>query len=113
MVARHDGTNAPPFSKLDVLSCRNLLIYFEPLLQKKVVASFHYALKDTGVLLLGKSESPDVETDLFHCRGSLEQLLYQECHRGSEPPWRLIAGHVRNLLFPDDQTIRPQIMVRT
>jgi len=55
--ARHDVTKDPPFSRLDLLSCRNVLIYFEPVLQKKVLASFHYALKDTGILLLGKSES--------------------------------------------------------
>jgi two-component system, chemotaxis family, CheB/CheR fusion protein len=55
--ARHDLTKDPPFSKLDLISCRNVLIYFEPVLQKKVLAFLHYALKGTGVLLLGKSES--------------------------------------------------------
>ena len=55
--ARHDVTKDPPFSKLDLVSCRNVLIYFEPVLQKKVLAYFHYALRSTGVLLLGKSES--------------------------------------------------------
>jgi two-component system CheB/CheR fusion protein len=62
--ARHDVTKDPPFSKLDLVSCRNLLIYFEPVLQKKVLARFHYALKSNGVLLLGKSESV-ASTDLF------------------------------------------------
>ena len=63
--ARHDLTNDPPFSKLDLLSCRNVLIYFESVLQKKVFAYFHYALKPTGVLLLGRSESLGVFADLF------------------------------------------------
>ncbi len=63
--ARQDVTKDPPFSKLDLISCRNVLIYLDPVLQKKVLASFHYALKDTGVLLLGKSESLDAFTDLF------------------------------------------------
>ncbi|HLI63366.1 MAG TPA: chemotaxis protein CheB [Terriglobales bacterium] len=63
--ARHDVTKDPPFSKLDLISCRNVLIYFEAPLQKKVLASFHYALKDKGVLLLGKSESLGAFTDLF------------------------------------------------
>jgi len=63
--ARHDVSKDPPFSKLDLISCRNVLIYFEPTLQKKVLASFHYALKDHGVLLLGKSESLGSFTDLF------------------------------------------------
>lgn len=63
--ARHDVTKDPPFSKLDLLSCRNVLIYFEPLLQKKVLFSFQYALKPKGVLVLGKSESLGAFTDLF------------------------------------------------
>jgi two-component system, chemotaxis family, CheB/CheR fusion protein len=62
--ARHDVTKDPPFSKLDLVSCRNVLIYFEPVLQKKVLARFHYALKSSGVLLLGKSESV-ASPDLF------------------------------------------------
>lgn len=63
--ARHDLTKDPPFSKLDLISCRNVLIYFEPLLQKKVLAAFHYSLKDNGFLLLGKSESLGAFTELF------------------------------------------------
>ncbi len=63
--ARQDVTKDPPFSRLDLLSCRNLLIYLEPNLQKRVLASFHYALKSKGVLLLGKSESLGAFADLF------------------------------------------------
>jgi len=55
----------PPFSRLDLISCRNLLIYLGPVLQKKVVPIFHYALKPTGVLLLGNSETLGVFPDLF------------------------------------------------
>jgi two-component system CheB/CheR fusion protein len=65
LFARHDVTKDPPFSKQDLISCRNLLIYFEPALQKRVLAFFHYALKDLGFLLLGKSESLGVFSDLF------------------------------------------------
>ncbi len=63
--ARHDLTQDPPFSRLDLVSCRNVLIYFEPPLQLRVLEAFHYALKDTGHLLLGKSESLGTHTDLF------------------------------------------------
>ena len=55
--ARHDLLRDPPFSRLDLISCRNVLIYLEPVLQKKILASFHYALRDDGFLLLGKSET--------------------------------------------------------
>ena len=63
--ARHDLIRDPPFSKLDVVSCRNVLIYFEPPLQRRVLAAFHYGLRDNGVLLLGKAESLGAYTELF------------------------------------------------
>lgn len=47
----------PPFTKLDILTCRNLLIYFEPVLQKKLIPLFHYSLSRHGVLLLGNAET--------------------------------------------------------
>lgn len=55
----------PPFTKLDLLSCRNLLIYFEPELQIKLIPAFHYALKQGGVLFLSPSESIGNFVDLF------------------------------------------------
>jgi two-component system, chemotaxis family, CheB/CheR fusion protein len=63
--ARHDLTRDPPFSRLDIVSCRNVLIYFEPVLQKRVLTTFHYALKDSGFLLMGKSETLGSYTELF------------------------------------------------
>jgi len=55
----------PPFTKLDILSCRNLLIYLGPELQKKLLPMFHYSLKGDGVLFLGSSESIGQGSDLF------------------------------------------------
>jgi len=55
--ARHDIAKDPPFSRLDLISCRNLLIYLGPVLQKRILPIFHYALKPTGYLLLGASET--------------------------------------------------------
>jgi two-component system CheB/CheR fusion protein len=55
--ARQNVAADPPFSGLDLLSCRNLLIYLDPTLQERVFPSFHYALKRGGFLLLGRSES--------------------------------------------------------
>ncbi len=55
----------PPFSRLDVVSCRNLLIYLNADLQKKLLPIFHYSLKPGGLLFLGSSETVEVATDLF------------------------------------------------
>jgi two-component system CheB/CheR fusion protein len=55
----------PPFSRLDLISCRNLLIYFDLELQRKVFHLFHYALNDDGYLFLGSSETPGEFVDLF------------------------------------------------
>jgi len=55
----------PPFTKLDLLSCRNLLIYLEADLQKKLLPLFHYSLNPGGYLLLGNSETVGAFTDLF------------------------------------------------
>ncbi len=55
----------PPFTRLDLLSCRNLLIYLEPELQARFFPAFHYALKPGGVLFLSSSESIGSFTDLF------------------------------------------------
>ncbi|HEY6954298.1 MAG TPA: CheR family methyltransferase [Flavisolibacter sp.] len=55
--ATHNVLKDPPFSRLDIVSCCNLLIYLEPTLQKKVIATFHYALNNNGYLVLGKSET--------------------------------------------------------
>ncbi len=56
---RHDLTRNPSFSRLDLLSCRNLLIYFEEELQKRAVEIFHFALRPGGYLVLGESETVD------------------------------------------------------
>jgi two-component system CheB/CheR fusion protein len=63
--AKQDLTSDPPFSKLDLISCRNMLIYLGPVLQKRVIPLFHYALKLEGFLLLGKSEALSAYSDLF------------------------------------------------
>ncbi len=54
--ARQNVFSDPPFSRMDLISCRNVLIYLSPVLQKKVIPIFHYALKPTGFLLVGNTE---------------------------------------------------------
>ncbi|MCB1887277.1 MAG: PAS domain-containing protein [Rhodocyclaceae bacterium] len=55
--ARHDITRDPPFSRIDLISCRNLLIYMQSALQERVLDTLSYALRATGILFLGSSES--------------------------------------------------------
>ena len=63
--ARQNVLSDPPFSRMDLISCRNLLIYIEAELQKKILPNFHYALKPDGFLFLGASESVGAFTNLF------------------------------------------------
>lgn len=58
-------TKDPPFSKVDMITCRNLLIYLGPELQKKIIPLFYYALKPEGILFLGTSETIGTFSDLF------------------------------------------------
>ena len=55
----------PPFKKLDILSCRNLLIYMDTELQKKLLTLFHYSLNNGGMLILGSAETNGAQNDLF------------------------------------------------
>ncbi|HJV65341.1 MAG TPA: CheR family methyltransferase [Geomonas sp.] len=63
--ARQDLAKDPPFSRIDMISCRNVLIYLSPMLQKKIIPTFHYALNPSGVLVLGSSETIGGFADLF------------------------------------------------
>jgi two-component system, chemotaxis family, CheB/CheR fusion protein len=65
LVAKHDLLRDPPFSGLDLVSCRNVLIYLQPDAQAQALATFHYALRPKGVLFLGASESVDAVDGLF------------------------------------------------
>jgi len=65
LFSKHDVTSNPPFLKLDLISCRNLLIYFSQSLQQHVIPVFHYSLNPDGYLFLGKSETVGQFTDLF------------------------------------------------
>lgn len=63
--APHNILRDPPFSKLDLISCCNLMIYFDTSLQKKILHTFHYALNENGYLVLGKSETVSSAAELF------------------------------------------------
>ncbi|MCX6305943.1 MAG: PAS domain-containing protein [Bacteroidetes bacterium] len=63
--AQHNIIMHPPFTKLDILSCRNLLIYLDSELQKKLLGLFYYSLNPKGIMLLGSAETPGTQSHLF------------------------------------------------
>ncbi|MHC1776508.1 MAG: chemotaxis protein CheB [Lentimicrobium sp.] len=63
--AQHNIIMHPPFTKMDILACRNLLIYLEPELQKKLLGMFYYSLSPGGIMLLGSSETLGSQGQLF------------------------------------------------
>ncbi|MGB8705651.1 MAG: CheR family methyltransferase, partial [Gillisia sp.] len=63
--SKHDVLKNPPFSNMDMVLCRNLLIYFQPVIQKKALDVLHYSLKENGFLVLGTSESVSSHREFF------------------------------------------------
>ncbi|MEI6132603.1 MAG: CheR family methyltransferase, partial [Bacillota bacterium] len=63
--SEHNVIKSPPFSKIDLIVCRNLMIYLDSQLQKKLLATFHFALNQGGILFLGSSETYRDSNDLF------------------------------------------------
>ncbi len=63
--AVHNLTSDPPFSKLDLISCPNVLLYFEPEMQERLLSLFHFALNSGGYLFLGSAEGVDARQELF------------------------------------------------
>ena len=76
--AHHNLLKDPPFSKIDLVSCRNVLIYLEPVLQKKALTTFHYSLNQDGYLMLGKSESIGNNTDIFKSYKNSEKIYIRK-----------------------------------
>ena len=73
--AVHNFLKDPPFGKMDFISCRNVLIYMEPYLQKKALTTFHYSLNSKGFLLLGKTETISGVPELFAVTAKHEKLF--------------------------------------
>jgi two-component system, chemotaxis family, CheB/CheR fusion protein len=78
--SEHDLIKNPPFSKLDLISCRNLLIYMGAELQKKLMPLFHYALNPGGMLVLGSSESIGDFVNLFAPTERKSRIFQRKAH---------------------------------
>lgn len=99
--AVHNFLKDPPFAKMDLISCRNVLIYLNPFLQKKAMTTFHYALKENGILFLGKSESASAHSNLFE-----PILKNQKIYTRKSVPGRYVpaAFEPLEIISPDRNT---------
>ena len=95
-------TKHPPFSRLDLISCRNLLIYMNADLQKKIIPIFHYSLNPEGILFLGSSETIGEFSNLFDTLDSKSKLFERKNYIQGE--YRM-AQHLSNIPY----TLAPQI----
>ncbi|MFC5567043.1 PAS domain-containing protein [Rubellimicrobium aerolatum] len=106
----HNLISDPPFSRLDLISCRNLLIYMGPHLQKKLFPVFHYALKPGGYLFLGSSESLAGQAELFRPIDAKARLAQRKDARGVAPGGlREFGGQGLPGLRGPDQVAEPDL----
>ena len=100
--AQHNVFQDPPFGKLDLISCRNMLIYFQTILQKNLFSIFHMALKDKGYLFLGRSESVSSFDTVFQAYCPNEKIFIHNA-QGKAPSHERITyslSSVENYLEP-------------
>jgi two-component system, chemotaxis family, CheB/CheR fusion protein len=99
----------PPFSRLDLISCQNVLIYLETNPQTRILQTFHYALKSTGYLFLGKSESVGATADLFE---QLDKKIKVFSRKSTKSPQLEFTIHTAdNQSFNDRQITEQKVDV--
>lgn len=114
--SEHDLIQSPPFSRLDLISCRNLLIYMSGALQKRIMPLFHYALNSGGMLFLGSSESVGEFVQLF-APLNRKWKLYQRQEKARSagyPDLGQIIGattvaHIKPRPFPSTHELKPPL----
>ena len=122
--SRQNVFNDPPFSNIDLISCRNLLIYLQPVLQKKVFHNFHYALKIDGFLLLGNSEAAGEYSNIFKVVDSKQKIFIKKYRSAKSTPVALshkyflpkisegtITSDLRKIKEPDVTAIADAIVL--
>lgn len=78
LFSSHNLINDPPFSQIDLISCRNVMIYFGSHLQQKLIPVFHYSLKPNGYLFLGNSETVTGHSELFKVINAKERIAQRK-----------------------------------
>jgi two-component system CheB/CheR fusion protein len=102
LFANHSLLKDPPFSRLDLISCRNLLIYLDRELQQQACSAFHYALNPGGFLLLGASETADNPPGLFRTIDRKARLYQSTAAPGDKP--RLLPRLLGGIRLPEQTT---------
>ncbi|MER9326864.1 PAS domain-containing protein [Mesorhizobium sp. M0152] len=100
----HSVIRDPPFSRMDLVSCRNLLIYFGTGIQNRVIPVFHYALKPGGYLFLGTSESVGQHDDLFATVDKKHRIFQAREHASPHVRLPVLIGDGRSGAFPHEST---------
>ena len=106
LFAKQDVTRDPPFSRLDLISCRNLLIYLTPAVQQQVLSTFHFALNPNGFLTLGSSETIGTGNQLFTVTDSTHKIF-------TRSPVTRVQGQPHLLLEPSSHVADAELSSRT
>src|SRR5437763_10338731 len=104
----HSVIRDPPFSRVDLISCRNLLIYLDKELQQRLVPVFHYALRPGGYLFLGTSESLTQHAELFAPLDRKNRVFQRRDHPGVPLGLPLLIPHWRHGLLELRPVVRNQ-----
>ncbi|HZK84177.1 MAG TPA: chemotaxis protein CheB [Desulfosporosinus sp.] len=104
--APHNLVMDPPYYRIDILSCRNLLIYMTPVLQKKILPLFHYSLNLGGILFLGGAESIGNFTNLFKPLNSKVQIYHRSDSNKTSLPLEFPSSYA-SALSRIRQQVRP------
>jgi two-component system, chemotaxis family, CheB/CheR fusion protein len=107
----HDLTTDAPFSHVDLISCRNLLMYLRPEVQRKVLSLFHFAVREGGILFLGVSESVGDPSDHFDPIAK-KQRIYRHIGRSRPGEMELPLGRGKAARSPWLRPARPAATLR-
>jgi two-component system CheB/CheR fusion protein len=112
LFAVHDLLKDPPFSHVDLISCRNVMIYLDRELQEQVCSTFHYALDPGGYLFLGAAETADNPPGLFRTVDRTARIYQSTAHSGDKPrllPRLLGPIRVREQIIQLGQAVSPTV----
>ncbi|HYJ09098.1 MAG TPA: CheR family methyltransferase, partial [Polyangiaceae bacterium] len=107
--ARHDLTRDPPYSRLDLISCRNVLIYLEPRLQEFVLATFHYALNPDSFLVVGSAETVGASAPLFTVINEKRRIYSRNASRGPPRLLSVLSGRSASLVSAQKPAPKPAL----